>query len=206
MTRFLVVLAFLGLNFYTYHYLASTEVRPPRESFESFPEQLGSWQCPGFESMAPGVEKNLGVTDYLICNFRGGEVPTLVGVYVGYHESQVRKEGGGSRENAIHPPKHCLPGSGWDIIASELVDLDVAGLPERPALVNRLIIAKGQDRQLVYYWYQSRGRVIARDWQKIVELFWDRALRSRTDGSLVRFTIPIDRRGLLPHLARYVPE
>ena len=53
-----------------------------------------------------------------------------------------------------------------------------------------MIARRGNARQLVYYWYQSRGRVIAEDWQKILYVGWDRAVRGRTDGSLVRFTVP----------------
>jgi EpsI family protein len=117
-----------------------------------------------------------------------------VGVYLGYHQSQVRHEGGGSGGAQIHPPKHCLPGSGWDIIASEQVPLQLPGLPP-DAVGNRLVIAKGDARQLVYYWYLERGRVIADDWMKIVWLFWDRARLSRTDGSLIRFTMPIGQNG-----------
>ena len=69
----------------------------------------------------------------------------------------------------------------------------VPGLPGGPAPVNRLVIARGEARSLVYYWYQSRGHVIADDYRKIVHLFWDRATRNRTDGSLVRFTVPVVR-------------
>ena len=56
---------------------------------------------------------------------------------------QVREEGGGSAENSIHPPAHCLPGSGWDLIHVETVELDLPGLPQNPAFVKRLLIAKG---------------------------------------------------------------
>jgi EpsI family protein len=143
--------------------------------------------------MGEEAERNLGVTDYLICGYQRPSDREVVSVYVGYHASQVRKEGGGSGENMIHPPAHCLPGSGWDIIALQRVPLDLPGLPGAPAEVNRLVIAKGDQRQLAYYWYQERGRVIAKDWQKIVSLFTDRATRQRTDGALVRLTAPITR-------------
>jgi EpsI family protein len=87
-------------------------------------------------------------------------------------------------------------------------------------MAKRLLIAKGEARQLVYYWYQSRGRVITEDWQKILYVGWDRATRGRTDGSLVRFTISMPRNGeeaaeaafrdfapgVLAILPRYVPE
>lgn len=219
MTKAIAAVGFLALNFYIYHFFATAEIHPPRASFEEFPLELGEWSCAQREPMEAKVERNLGVTDYLICTYTRHDPPGLVNLYVGYHASQVRKEGGGDKENSIHPPKHCLPGAGWDIISQDLVELDLPGLPERPARVNRLTIAKGEARQLVYYWYQSRGRVIAEDWKKIVLMSWDRARRQRTDGSLVRFTILLGHSPeraeanfqevaslVLPQLPRYVPE
>jgi EpsI family protein len=193
-TKFVAALAFLALNFYTYHYLATEETHPARASLRSFPTQLDGWSCLAPEVLDDGIIDNLGVTDYLVCGFERGADRATVGVYLGYHASQVRKEGGGSNENMIHPPAHCLPGSGWDTIDSRLVELSLPGLPGAPARVNRLVIARGEARQLVFYWYQERGRVIARDWQKIIDLFWDRATRGRTDGALVRFSAPLDSR------------
>jgi EpsI family protein len=189
-------LGILLLNLYIYHELATEAVIPPREHFDSFPLAHGEWSCKRPVRMEADVEKNLGVTDYHLCDWirpaaAAGELPSLVSVYVGYHATQVREEGGGSNENSIHPPAHCLPGSGWDIIQLESVDADMPGLPQHPTRVRRLQIAKADQRQLVYYWYQSNGRVIAEDWRKIVYVGLDRALRGRTDGALVRFTVPI---------------
>lgn len=222
MTKFVVAAAFLGLNFYVYHFLATDEVHPARPPLSSFPTTLADWHCAQPERMTPEIEKNLGVTDYVICTYQkeSARPREIVGLYVGYHASQVRKEGGGSGENAIHPPKHCLPGSGWDIIDSRPVLLDVPGLPQRPASVNRFVIAKGTARQVVYYWYQSNGRVIASDYLKILYTFLDRARRGRTDGALVRFTVPILRNdeeradqnfrefasAVVPLLGSYIPE
>jgi len=191
MIKLSVALAFLGLNFYTYHYLATNPIFPDRESFEEFPDQLGSWSCRERQVMDDETIANLGVTDYLLCSFENSEFGGIVGVYLGYHASQVREEGGGPGVNAIHPPAHCLPGSGWDIIDNRLVELDYPGLPQVPATVRRLVIARGDDRQLTYYWYQSRGHVVSQDWKKILYVGFDRAVRSRTDGSLIRFTMPI---------------
>ncbi len=168
MTKVALALGFLALNFYVYHFFASDEVLPARQNFESFSLELGDWSCRGLERMAPAAERILGVTDYLICEFYRGDEGEPVNVYVGYHESQLRRQGGGGRETVIHPPRHCLPGSGWDIAEHDLVPIGFPGLPESPAKVNRLVIAKGEDRRLVYYWYQSRGRVIAEDWRKVV--------------------------------------
>lgn len=193
MSKLVVAAAFLALQFYVYRYFATEEVHPPRESFASFPLQIDDWRCPKQEEMTPDILANLGATDYLICDYGKPGDPIRVGVYVGYHESQVRKEGGGAGGGQIHPPSHCLPGSGWDIIARSKTWIELPGMPDGGGFVNRLVIAKGDARQLVYYWYQERGRIIADDWMKIVWLFWDRARTRRTDGSLVRFTIPMQR-------------
>jgi EpsI family protein len=193
MTKFVVAFGFLALNFYIYHFIARDAVIPPRATFESFPLELGEWACPERQEMTERVVNNLGVTDYLVCEYWRERPRQLVGLYVGYHQTQVREAGGGN-STLIHPPAHCLPGSGWDMIKTETVELDLPGLPQSPGPVNRLIIAKGDSRQLVYYWYQSRGRVIEAGWKKILFVGWDRATRGRTDGALVRFTTPITRR------------
>jgi len=193
-TKLAVALGFLALNFYTYHYLANEAVIPERRPFSEFPlEPGGGWVCPGLDDMAEGIKKNLGVSDFLLCNFRSEERKAFVNVYIGYHETQVREEGGGATETSIHPPAHCLPGSGWDIIKNASVPLEVES-PYKGRVVRRLLIAKGEQRQLVYYWYHSRGRIVAEDWKKVVYVGLDRALRGRTDGSLVRFTMPFNQR------------
>jgi EpsI family protein len=191
-TKLLAALAFLALDLYAYHFLATDAVSPERTAFEEFPRELeGGWFCTERQTMEDQVIRNLGVTDYLLCDFRNRDTGAIANVYVGYHATQVREEGGGSGENSIHPPAHCLPGSGWDIIQNQTVSVEMPGLPGSQATVKRLVIAKGEARQLVYYWYQSRGRVISQDWKKIVYVGLDRAWKRRTDGSLVRFTVPI---------------
>jgi EpsI family protein len=188
MTKLIVAIAFLALNSYVYYFLATDFVVPPRQSLAEFPLELDEWRCKERERMEPRFERRLGVTDYLLCTYRKDTGET-VGVYIGYNEIQLREQGGASAVAAIHPPAHCLPGSGWDIIESRTVELDLPGLPQSHATAKRLVIAKGNARQLVYHWYQSRGRVISDDWKKIIYVGWDRATQQRTDGSLVRYTI-----------------
>jgi EpsI family protein len=220
MMKLLVAGAFVLLNFYVYNSLGTGAETPSRQSFSEFPTQLGDWLCAKRIEMAPEIFEALGATDYLICNFRRAETGEFVNLYVGYHETQVREEGGGADENSIHPPEHCLPGSGWDVIDADVVPLNVPGIEGLPGEAKRFIIARGKDRQLVYFWYQSRGRVIARSHEVILYRFWDRATRNRTDGSLVRITIPISSRNpdkaeesfrdfassFGPLLSDYIPE
>ncbi len=216
---FLIAVSMLGLNTYVFYFMGSSEQLPPRDSFDSFPLVVGEWECASRERMEDKIEKRLGVSDYMICSYENEQAAAKwVGIYLGYHERQVREGAKSSAESSIHPPRHCLPGAGWDIIHSEVTTLDLPGVPN--AEVNRLIIAKGEARQVVYYWYQERGRIIASDYLKIVYLFWDRATRARSDGALVRFTIPYKRGGeegadeafrslaseLVPVIPEYIPS
>jgi EpsI family protein len=73
------------------------------------------------------------------------------------------------------------------VIDSKIVPIDVGPGGE----AKRLVIAKGSQRALVYFWYNSRGHVIARSHEKILWMFLDRARYGRSDGSLVRFTVPV---------------
>jgi len=218
MKPLIAALLFLALNGYVYYYFATEEIYPERTSFSAFPDRMDQWECPERESMGEKIENVLGVTDYLLCTFTNSSFRAPIGVYIGYHHSQVRKKGG--NETLIHPPKHCLPGSGWNVIDAQQVMVQIPGFPDGQSKVNRFIIANGEARELVYYWYHSRGRVIADDWKKTAYLFWDRMTRHRTDGSLVRFVIPISHTDvqnldqefldlaskIVPQLSNYVPN
>jgi len=185
MAKLGVALLFILLNLYTYRYFANEDFIPDRGDFANFPLQIEAWSCTDVQEMSDDILRRLGVTDYLLCDFVNPELEAVANVYVGYHQSQTRDTGGS--DNVIHPPEHCLPGAGWDIIKSDVVPLDMGFGGE----ARRVIIAKGNSRNLVYFWYQSRGRVIARNHEKVLYMFLDRATKNRTDGSLVRFTIPV---------------
>ena len=189
-SRIVVALLFIGINALIFYAAGEAEAVPERRGFDAFPLEIGDWRCPQRHPMDPDVERVLGVTDYHLCTYQHQSSGQIFSLYVGYHERQVREGGSSTQETAIHPPKHCLPGSGWDIAGTGILSLDVDGVSGTPS-INRFLIARGSDRQMVYYWYHSRGRVIHRDWAKVALMAWDRATRGRTDGSLVRFTIPL---------------
>ncbi|MDP6978444.1 MAG: EpsI family protein [Myxococcota bacterium] len=186
--KLIVALLFIAINSYAYNNLAQGDIIPEREVFANFPNDIDGWACKKRGTMEQDVLDNLGVTDYLICRFRETEGSRRhVDFYAGYHEKQERSDSG--KTTLIHPPEHCLPGSGWDIIESSIVPIDfgIAGDAKR------VVIAKGKARALVYFWYQSRGHVIGTNFGRLRHLFFDRALRNRTDGSLLRFTMPVER-------------
>jgi EpsI family protein len=64
-------------------------------------------------------------------------------------------------------------------------------------VVNRSVIAKGNARQLVYYWFVERGRIQTNEYLVKWSIFWDALTRNRTEGALVRVTTFVPDLGLM---------
>ena len=50
---------------------------------------------------------------------------------------------------------------------------------------------KNDYRQLSYYWFPQRGRILTNAYQLKIYAFWDALTRQRTDGALVRVITPV---------------
>ena len=50
---------------------------------------------------------------------------------------------------------------------------------------------KGAYKQLSYFWFPSRDRVLTNAWEMKIYNFWDALTRQRTDGALVRLITPL---------------
>lgn len=82
----------------------------------------------------------------------------------------------------------CIPGGGWAITSLEQINYTNVG-KERP--INRVIIQKGEVKELVYYWFDERGRKIANEYWAKFYLLADAIVKNRTDGALVRLTTQV---------------
>jgi len=116
-----------------------------------------------------------GVTDYLMRDYRS------FSLYIGYYNRQLRGK-------TIHSPKNCLPGAGWEALASRTVQIET---PSDTITVNRYLLQREEQRALVLYWYQGRGRVQANEYLVKWDLLRDSALRQRSDEALVRIVVPV---------------
>jgi EpsI family protein len=153
----------------------------PQRTIAGFPLSLGEWRSAGDVPFTGTIESVLGVDEYVNRVYRNAQGDEL-GLYVGYYRMQ--RQGA-----AIHSPLNCLPGAGWQPVSSERVSLGDAAGP----LVNRVVVQKGEAQQLVYYWYQSSGRVIASEYWSKFYLVSDSIVRRRSDAALVRIVEPVTR-------------
>ena len=185
----------------------SAEAVVPREPLAALPFQLGDWQGYDAAPFAGDLLAELGVDDYLNRQYvQQGSGP--VGVYVGYYASQRQGD-------TIHSPQNCLPGAGWRPVESGVANVPVG---DHAIRVNQYVIQRGLDRQVVLYWYQGRGRVIANEYHNKAYLMFDSVRLHRSNGGLVRLIAPIVTtadaakatassfaRLMFPHLAKHLP-
>ncbi|HEX5873322.1 MAG TPA: EpsI family protein [Pyrinomonadaceae bacterium] len=176
----LVLLLSVGAVVNAWSYLGEAHVE--RKALKDFPQTIGAWQRTGTDQLLDDETlKVLKASDYLLRDFRKPQGP-VANLYVGYYATQ--------RTGATyHSPLNCLPGSGWQL--SEPGKATV-GLPDGSSFVaNKYVIENGENRSLMIYWYQGRGRNVASEyWGKIYTVFDSVRLR-RSNGAMVRVTVPV---------------
>jgi len=162
--------------------VSQTENIYPNKPFRTFPQQIGQWRgrVLSFDDKIYAV---LGVDDSFLASYHS-PANRLVQLYVGFYQSQ--REG-----DLIHSPKNCMPGAGWNIVQTTVETVEgFKTAPQKRKLI-KLVLQKGAQKQIVLYWFQSRGRIIASEYMQKVYLVWDAITRQRTDGSFVRLIAPV---------------
>ncbi|HJU03978.1 MAG TPA: EpsI family protein [Nitrospiraceae bacterium] len=161
-----------------------------RKSFAEFPLYLADRWSGRELGLDPTVLDVLKLSDYMMRIY----VPTAktdkdsksenmpLWLYVGYYQSQ-------RTGTTYHSPKNCLPGAGWQFVESEQISVPVRGEP--PITINKVLIQKGLDKQVILYWYHDRGRIIASEYWAKGFMVWDAVTKHRTDGALVRLSVPV---------------
>jgi EpsI family protein len=209
-TRFIVAMALLIAAAGFLHAHKHGEVTPQFEKFSNFPINLAEWQGRDVP-MDPRVLEVLGPGEFLSRIYVTNQQPWM-DFFIAYFPSQ-------STGDAVHSPKNCLPGAGWAPTESGFREIELKGMGK--ITVNRYVIARGNQRNLVYYWYQSHGRSIASEYSAKIWLVLDSIKMNRTDAALVRIITPVnpgedlaaaDKRALDfaqlvgPNIDHYIPK
>lgn len=182
-----------------------SETFPQRQALATFPEQVGTWAGTDV-TLDKDVLQVLGPGEFLSRIYSDAEgSPNDIQLFIAYFPSQRTGD-------TIHSPKNCLPGAGWTPVESTRIMFTTAG--HVPFPVNRYIIAKGDSRDLVLYWYWAHDRGVASEYWAKYYLVADSIRMNRSDGSLIRVTIPMTpgetadsaQQRLLPFVRDIVPQ
>ena len=193
-----------------------TEPVPPRQTFDKFPMTFADWRGVQQPAFTQDILDVLGVDEYVTRAYFTTNRLEGVGLYVGYYQSQRQGD-------TMHSPLNCLPGAGWEPVSNGHLTMNVPGQggATRPIEVNRYVIRKGLERQLVLYWYQAHDRIVASEYWGKFYMVADAVRLNRTDGALVRVIVPVATddvnearaeasavrfvQAMFPHLAEFLP-
>ena len=205
------------------HFRSFGQVVPINKPLELFPLRMGDWQ--GQEGSLLGAQELsiLQVRDYLMRRYVD-ETGQMIWLYIGYWDTQRR----GAQ---MHSPKHCLPGGGWEPLEARRVSIPLVSAPDtngdrnsldtphKTIQVNHYVLQKDQAQQVVLYWYQAQGQVVASEIDAKLQLVKNAVLHNRTDGALIRLSSPVRGtpeatfarqlayvQALYPVLAEFLPE
>ncbi len=162
---------------------ARDAARMDRDPYALFPLTIDDWSGAP-TPLDPQVEVGLGADDYLSAYFRNASEAAGVDLFLSYYYTQIDGR-------SIHAPEICLPGAGWEIFSIGPVEVPLPGTEFGAVTLNRAVIQKGLERQLVYYWFEGRGRHMSHDFLTRAYTVIDSATMNRTDGGLVRVITPI---------------
>jgi exosortase D (VPLPA-CTERM-specific) len=155
---------------------------PSRETFSDFPRHIGNWNGRP-SSLDVDTINLLKATDTYNGDFTESPRQPAVNLFVAYYDSL-------SKSAAIHSPRVCLPGSGWEFASFEerkFSDL----MPGALGTYYYVVIQKGEQKMLMYYWYQQRERRTANEFSMKYYVLVDGLFKSRKDGALIRLLTPV---------------
>jgi len=157
------------------------------------PTHIAGWTGYDDEPLAGNAIHALRASSYLSRRYTRGKQD--LGLFIAYYREQRAGE-------SMHSPKHCLPGAGWEIWDYDTVRVP---LPDGAVSINKYSIQNGSDRALVFYWYQSRSRVIASEYLGKLFLARDALMNESTAAAIVRITL-IDEPGAVQSGVEFASE
>ncbi len=182
--RLTVVSIFLAVAaIVSYCYVGNIVEVPIKKPLSTFPTQIGAWKWINQSPLSDGVRKVLGVDDYIQYDYVS-EDGMPVNLYVSYFSRT------GSGGKGYHSPKNCMPGGGWNVLHSEPLTLTVSHSRPLAVEINKMLMQKGAGKEVVFYWYQCRGRIISSEYMDKIYLVLDSVFKRRSDGAFIRIMSP----------------
>jgi EpsI family protein len=209
--RSLLVPVFVAAQILVVHTAAGGEHPPLPPAPARFPAEAGQWKLIRQDPLDPEIAAALNADFWVNQTYLETPTRSFASLLLVWYQTQR----GGVRQP--HSPRMCLPGWGW---TPQVVDELTVGTVAGAITVNRYVVAKGDQRAVVLYWYQTPRRVVASEW---AAKFWipaDALRDQRTDTALVRIVVWSTQEGdraatavaarfardLYPKLREYLPR
>jgi EpsI family protein len=167
-----------------YYAVASRgELTPAAAPLAVFPAAVEQWQMLRDLPLEKEVQDVLKADDTLNREYANPEGNGSAYLFVAFFKTQRYGQ-------APHSPKNCLPGSGWEPTESDVISISVPGRGS-PIVANKYVVAYGDQKSVVLYWYHSHNRVIASEYWAKFWLVADAIRYRRSDTALVRIVVAV---------------
>ena len=152
--------------------------RPLAKPFSSIPIEIGQWTGSEGPPLSQTALDLLKATDTVSRSYRSKR--GSLDLFLAYYEDQRAGE-------SLHSPRHCLPGTGWEVLDHRTIQIPVDGTAKT---INQYTVQRERDKLIVLYWYQSRRRTLASEYAGKFWLMWDGVVAGDTGAAIVRVTLP----------------
>lgn len=156
---------------------------PVSPDLETVPREMSGWTQRGSSQLDGAVLDYLRPDSSIERLYASPSGAAAVTLFLAYFKSL--KTGYGP-----HSPAVCLPGAGWLTRQSSEVELTHAGLT---VPINEHWMVKGNQQILVWYWYQNRRHMWAREEFAKLYLLPDIIRYRRSDVALVRLIATVNQ-------------
>lgn len=177
-----IVSAVLVLQLFLTYGMSRREVVPQNRNVTGFTNHFADWSLFREGVVDKDTQDVLRADEILTRNYVSPRYQVPANLFVAYFRTQRTGQ-------TPHSPKNCLPGNGWVQSSSEIVNVDIPG--RGPIEVNHYLVAKGDEKSVVMYWYQSRDRVVASEYKSKIRSVLDAIRYNRSDIAIVRVVVPV---------------
>jgi EpsI family protein len=132
--------------------------------------------------LSPQIVEALELDDYVNQSYFNGQ--ERVFLYIGYYFT-TKKVG------AAHDPLVCFPGQGWVVSDRQKGELSLNRNPTASISYTTMIVQRGEERQLILYWFQSYDQASADTFSQKVASLWKKLRHQGQDNAFVRISTPV---------------
>jgi len=184
---FIIIIIFLGLALFARQWIENRQKSALKMELIPFEHNLGEWKGTDLKLDADVVE--MLNPDQIV--FRRYQNPTggSVDLYGAFYGAQ-----GAGR--TMHSPLNCYPGTGWEIVGKSKVYLNGLGDDKNRLEARKLILRKGLNKRLLYYWYYAGGKTASNQYMNKALTLYGALIHGRTDGGLITVSTIQDDAGL----------
>ena len=184
--RKIIILALLFfLTLFLIYWIPSSGPIKKKISLNLALSNIKGWTPLGFTVLDPEIISALDLDDYVNQSYYSGR--EKIHLYIGYYYSN-------KKIGAAHDPLVCFPGQGWATSNIRKKEFPLASAMRRSVFSSVMTVQKGQEKEMIIYWFQSAERTAGGTFFQKLNAFRERLSHGRQDNAFVRLSIPLQDR------------